>query len=203
MRRKIIAVGVVGCLAALIVAGVSVGQPQGRTGQRGGQRGMFDPAQMRQMMDQRMKEQLGCTDQEWQVLGPRVTKVMNLTRQTGMGAGMGRMSMGRRGQGGPGGPGGQRGQRGQDGQGGQDGQQGRRPRGPEGQEETALSSAADALRTTLENASAAPDDIKAKLTALRTVKEKARQELATAQKELREVLSLRQEAQLVLMGMLN
>ncbi len=194
MQRKMIAVGVVGCLAALIAAGVSVGQPQGRAGQRGGQRGMFDPAQMRQMMEQRMKEQLGCTDQEWQVLGPRVTKVMNLTRQTGMGPGMGRMFMGRRGQGGPGG---------QRGQGGQDGQQGRRPRGPFGQEETALSNASDALQTTLENASAAPDEIKAKLTALRTAKEKTRQELAAAQKELREVLSLRQEAQLVLMGMLN
>lgn len=195
MRRKVIAVGVVGCFVALIAAGVSMAQPpQGRNGQRGGQRGMFDPAQMRQMMEQRMKEQLGCTDQEWQVLGPRVTKVMNLTRQTGMGAGMGRMFMGGRrgGQGGPqGGP--------QDG-----GPAGRRgPRGPLGQEETVVSKASDALQTTLENASAAPDEIKAKLTALRTAKETARQELATAQKELREVLSLRQEAQLVLMGMLN
>jgi hypothetical protein len=194
MRRKMIAVGVAGCLVALIVAGVSVGQPQGRAGQRGGQRGMFDPAQMRQMMEQRMKEQLGCTDQEWQVLGPRVTKVMTLTRQTGMGAGMGRMFMGGRrgGQGGPqGGP--------QDG-----GRAGRRgARGPFGMEETAVSKASDALQTTLENASAAPDEIKAKLTALRTAKEKARQELATAQKDLRDVLSLRQEAQLVLMGMLN
>jgi hypothetical protein len=196
MRRKVIAVGVVGCLVALIAAGVSVGQPpQGRAGQRGGQRGMFDPEQMRQMMDQRMKEQLGCTDQEWQVLGPRVTKVMNLTRQTGMGAGMGRMFMGgRRGQAGPGG---------QQGQGGPGGQQGRRPRDPFGQQETAVGKASDALQTTLENASSSPDEIKTNLTALRTAKEKSRQELATAQKELRDVLTLRQEAQLVLMGMLN
>ena len=197
MRRKVIVVGVMGCLVALIAAGVSLAQPQGRAGQRGGQRGMFDPARMRQMMEQRMKEQLGVTDQEWQVLGPRLTKVMNLSRQTGMGAGMGRMFMGRRGQRGQGGQGGQ------DGQGGQGGQQGRRPRGPFGQEETAVSKASDALQTTLENASAAPDEIKTKLTALRTAREKTRQELATAQKELREVLTLRQEAQLVLMGMLS
>ena len=110
---------------------------------------------------------------------------------------MGRMFMGRRGQRGQGGQGGQ------DGQGGQGGQQGRRPRGPFGQEETAVSKASDALQTTLENASAAPDEIKTKLTALRTAREKTRQELATAQKELREVLTLRQEAQLVLMGMLS
>lgn len=194
MRRKVIVIGVMGCLVALIVAGVSVGQPQGRAGQRGGQRGMSDPARMRQMMEQRMKEQLGTTDQEWTIIGPRLTKVMNLSRQTGMGAGMGRMFMrGRRGpQGDPqGGP--------------QDTDRaGRRgARGPFGQEPTAVDNASDALQTTLENASATPDDIKAKLTALRTAKEKARQELATAQKELREVLTLRQEAQLVLMGMLN
>lgn len=193
MRRKVIVVGAMGCLVALIAAGVSIAQPP--QGGRGGQRGMFDPQQMRQMMEQRMKEQLGCTDQEWQVLGPRLTKVMNLSRQTQMGGGMGRMFMrGRRGQGGPmGGP-----PEGAP----QDANQ-RRPRGPFGQEETAVSKASDALQTTLENASATPDEIKAKLTALRTAKEKARQELATAQKELREVLSLRQEAQLVLMGMLN
>ena len=71
------------------------------------------------------------------------------------------------------------------------------------QEETAVSKASDALQTMLENASASPEEIKGKLTELRAAKEKARAELATAQKELREVLSLRQEAQLVLMGMLN
>jgi hypothetical protein len=196
MRRKVIVVGVMGCLVALIAAGVSMGQPQGQRGQRG----MFDPAQMRQMMEQRMKEQLGITDAEWQVIGPRLTKVMTLSRQTQMGGGMARMFMrGRRGQGGPmggpqGGPpegapqgGGRRGQRG----------------GPFGQEETAVSKASDALQTTLENAEATPEQIKAGMTALRNAKEKARQELATAQKELREVLSLRQEAQMVLMGMLN
>ena len=200
MRRKVIVVGVMGCLVALIAAGVSVGQPQGRAGQRGGQtghrggqRGMFDPARMRQMMEQRMKAQLGTTDQEWTIIGPRLTKVMNLSRQIGTGAGMARMFMrGRRGpEGGPQGGA-------QDGPGGR-----RRPRGPFGQEPTAVDNASDALQTTLENASATSDDIKAKLTALRTAKEKARQELATAQKELRDVLTLRQEAQLVLMGVLN
>ena len=97
MRRKVIVVGVMGCFVALVAAGVSMAQPP----QGPGGRGMFDPAQMRQMMEQRMKEQLGCTDAEWQVLGPRLTKVMTLSRQTQMGGGMGRMFMrGRRGQGG-------------------------------------------------------------------------------------------------------
>jgi hypothetical protein len=177
----------------LTLASVTVAQPQGRGGQRDGQRGgMFDPARMRQMMEQRMKEQLGATDAEWQVLGPRLTKVMNLSRQTG--GGMGRMMMGRRGrQGGPqGGP--------------QDQQRGDRRggRGPfGGGEPTAVDTAAEALQTTLSNTEATPEDIKAKLTAFRSAKEKAKQELAKAQQDLRQVLTLRQEAQLVLMGMLD
>jgi hypothetical protein len=147
---------------------------------------------MRQMMEQRMKEQLGATDEEWQVLGPRLTKVMNLSRQVG--SGMGRAFMGRRGRaGGPqGGP-----------QGGPpNGQRGGR-RGPFGGEPTAVDTAADALQTTLGNTEATADDIKAKLTAYRAAREKAKQELAKAQQDLRQVLTLRQEAQLVLMGMLD
>jgi hypothetical protein len=196
MVRKAISIGTVGCLVALVVAGLSMAQPQGRGGQGqgpGGPRGMrnFDPAQMQQMMEQRMQEQLGATAEEWKVLGPRVMKVMNLNRQVngGMG-GMFRMGMGgRRGgpqgdQAGPGGPSGRR--------------------GPFAQgEPTEIDKASEALQTTLESTAATPDEIKAKLTALRATKEKAKAELATAQQDLRQVLTLRQEAQLVLMGMLN
>lgn len=190
MRRKVITVGTVGCLVALMAAGLVVAQPQGRGGQRGGPGG-FDPARMRQMMEQRMKDQLGCTDDEWKVLGPRVTKVMNLSRQSRGGGGMGRMFMGRRG----GRPGDQQGNR-------QANRQGDR-RGPGGGEPSAVDTAGEALQTTLQNASAAPEEIKAKLTALRVAREKAKQELAIAQKQLKEVLTLRQEAQLVMMGMLD
>ncbi len=59
------------------------------------------------------------------------------------------------------------------------------------------------LRTVLENKDAKPDEIKAKLTALREAREKAKEELAKAQQGLRQGLNLRQEAQLVLMGLLN
>jgi len=196
MNRKVLTIAVVGTLVALAVASVSVGQPPqgqgGQRGQRGG--GMFDPAQMRQMMEQRMKEQLGATDEEWKVLGPRLTKVMNLNRQAG-GGGMGRGLMGRRG-GRAGGP--------------QGGPQGGPPNGPQGGrrgafggEPTAVDTAADALQTTLGNTEATAEDIKAKLTAYRAAREKAKQELAKAQQDLRQVLTLRQEAQLVLMGMLD
>ena len=196
MVRKGISVGIVGCVVALIAAGLCIAQPQGRGGQGqgpGGDRGPrdFDPERMQQMMQQRMQEQLGATAEEWKVLGPRVMKVMNLSRQVNTGAGgMFRMVMaGRRGgaQGGPGGP---------------DGPAGRR--GPMNQgEPTAVDKASEALETALENTAATPDEIKTKLTALRAAKEKAKAELATAQQELKQVLTLRQEAQLVLMGMLN
>jgi len=69
--------------------------------------------------------------------------------------------------------------------------------------QSAVEKAADQLQTTLENESASPEEIKKQLTTLRAEREKAKQELAKAQLELRQICTLRQEAQLVLMGMLN
>jgi len=59
------------------------------------------------------------------------------------------------------------------------------------------------LMVLLQNKEAKPAEIKAKLTALRAAKEKARQELAAAQQTLRQLMSLRQEAVLVLNGLLD
>jgi len=163
--------------------GPQAGAPQGRQAGPGGRQ--FDPAQMRQMMEQRMREQLGATEQEWKVLGPRVMKVSELNRQTsGFGRGFGGPGFGGR-RGGPQG----------DPQGGQ-------PGAPQ-RELTAVEKASEQLQTTLENTAATPDQIKAQLTALRAAKEKTKQELAVAQQELRKVVTVRQEAQLVLMGMLD
>jgi hypothetical protein len=145
---------------------------------------MFDPEQMRQMMEQRMKEILGATDDEWKVLGPRVMKVQELSRQTsGPGRGM-MMMFGRGMRGGPG---------------------GNRPGGPMGmnRELTETEKAQEQLQTLLEDTATTPDKIKEQLTKLRAAREKDKAELAKAQKSLREVLTLRQEATLVLMGMLD
>ncbi len=196
MRSKMITVGVVACVVALVVAGLGLAQPPARgdrgdqaqrgPGQRGGQ---FDPAQMRQRMTERLKEQLGADDQSWKVIEPRLMKVMELNRQSS-GFGRGGMFFG-----------GFRGPR--------PGEAGRGPgdrRGPQGQAnapQSPVEKATEQLRTTLENQSASPEDIKNQLTALRAAREKAKQELATAQQELRQILTLRQEAQLVLMQMLN
>jgi hypothetical protein len=197
MSRKGMMVGVVACVLALVLGGTSLAQPpagggQGGQGQRGnrGRGGQFDPAQMRQRMADRMKEQLGADDAAWKVLEPRLTKVMELNRQVSGGPGRGMMMFG-----------GFRGQRG----GANNGQppDRQRPPGMENRELTALEKAEQQLQTTLENQSASADTIKAQLTAVRNEREKVRQELATAQQELRQILTVRQEALLVLMGQLS
>jgi len=59
------------------------------------------------------------------------------------------------------------------------------------------------LRETLNNKNAPADQIKAKLTAFRSAQEQNRQELAKARQNLLQILTLRQEALLVLNGLLD
>jgi hypothetical protein len=203
MQKRMLTIGVVACVLALVIGGLCLAQPQGGQGgrQRGGNQaapgqrggGNFDPAQMaemRQRMADRMKERLGVDDEAWKVMEPRLTKVTELNRQQMM-AGRGGMM----------GFGGVRGQRGGE-QGGPQGQRRQLP-GQENREVTAVEKATETLNATLENQSASADTIKQQLTALRAAREKARQELATARQELRQILTVRQEAMLVLDGTLD
>ena len=80
---------------------------------------------------------------------------------------------------------------------------GRGQRGGDQQAESAVAVASRELRTVLENTGASADEIGRKLTALREAREKARVELVAAQKELKELVTVRQEAVLVSMGMLD
>jgi hypothetical protein len=136
--------------------------------------GNFDPAQMQQFMMQRVQEQLGITnDTDWSAIQPLVQKVMDAQRAAR--GNMGRM-FGRGGPGGGGGPGGF-------------GQQQSDP-------------AADALQQALD--SSAPTDQIKDLLAKYQASQKAKQAtLATAQNDLRKVLTVQQEAQATLMGLLN
>jgi hypothetical protein len=188
LRKQVVGIGIVACVVALVLGGLCIAQPPaGGQGGRGGPGGQFDPAQMRQRMMDRMKEQLGADDASWKVLEPRLMKVMELSRQAdGMGRG-GMFGM----------MGGMRGQRGGNNAGDQGGRQ-RPQRDPATM--TPVEKAQEQLRTTLENQSAPPEEIKKNLTALREAREKARQELATAQQELKKILTVRQEALLVMMG---
>jgi len=152
-------------------------------------RGNFDPAQARERMEARMKEQLGVSDDEWKVLQPKVEKVMTAQRDARAGGG-GFGGGGRRGGGGANG-------------GGAAGGAGGGGGGAANQPESAVAKAQTDLRTTLENQNASAQDINAKLTALRAARAKAKGELESAQKELKEVLTARQEAVFVSMGMLE
>jgi len=199
MQRRMITIGVVACVLALVIGGLCLAQPpQGgrqRGGDQGGQRGerpAFDPAQMQQRRAEFMKQQLGASDDEWKVIEPRLNKVMELNRDAMAG-----------GRGGMFGFGGMRPGRGGDQ--GATARGGERPRfpGQENRQPSAVEKAADTLSTTLENQSASPETIKQQLTALRAARTKAQNDLAAAQQELRQILSLRQEAVLVLNGTLN
>lgn len=148
-----------------------------RGGGPGGGPGNFDPEQMRQRMMERYREQLGVKDDaEWKLISERIEKV-NEVRRDSMRGGLGMMFGGRGGPGGPGGGGGR-------GWGGEP--------NPD----------AEALQKAIE-ANAPADEIKAKLAKHRASVKARDEKLAKAQDDLKEVLSLKQEAQAVLMGLLK
>ncbi|MGC4034225.1 MAG: hypothetical protein QM754_21305 [Tepidisphaeraceae bacterium] len=158
------------------------GGRQQRGGGNGGGGGNFDPAQFQQMRLERIKEQLGAQDDEWKVIEPKLSKIMDAQRQAmagGMGMGGGR---GGRGGGGGGGPGGG------------------------GQEQTPTTKVGIA-RAELDKAtksdSASPEDIDKKLQAYRAARTEAQTSLETARKDLKELLTPKQEAILVLNNILE
>ena len=61
----------------------------------------------------------------------------------------------------------------------------------------------NALRTAVENEGTSPEEIKAKLAAVRNQRQKATAELTQAREELKKVVTVRQEATLVSMGILE
>ena len=190
MLRRTVQIGVVAGILALMLAGFSIAQ-QGTGAWRGGGRGNFDPAQFRQRLRERMKEQLGVTDDaEWKVLEPQLLKVMQLNQQALMGRFRGLFGMFAGGRAGAGG----------------DNADGQAPlargSGPNG-EMTALDKANAQLRTTLVNPSSSPDDIKKALATVREAWAKVQQDRAAAQVDLKKILTLRQEAVLVEMGQLE
>jgi hypothetical protein len=162
------------------------GQGQGNRGNRqrgqGGQNN-FDPAAMRDRMMARYKEQLGSNDEEWKVLQPKLEKVLNAQRDS--------RSRDFGGRGGRGGPGGTRGGNNNNAQAQAD------------QNQSAVTRAAAELRTAVEDKATNAETLASKVTALREAKEKAKADITAAQKELRELLTARQEAVLVSGGILD
>lgn len=174
-KVALIALGV-----TLFMAGSAFAQGRGNRG--GGQGGAggpgggnFDPTAMRQRFMDRFKEQLGVTDDEWKVILPKLEKVMTAQSDT-RGGGFGGMG-GRGGRGGRG--------------------------GGDTAAQSEMAKASAELRTVLENKNASAEEIATKLKAYRDARDKAQTALETAQKELKELLTARQEAILVRDGMLK
>ncbi len=133
-------------------------------------------AEMLRRRDERMREQLGATEAEWtKVLKPRLEKVQTLQRQMRGGFGGFRF-------------------------------RGRRTRPAEGAAARELSDVekkTQALRNLLDDEASGAGAIKAALGALRKSRVNTQKELDAARKKLREVVTLRQESRLVLMGVLD
>ena len=165
-------------------------QRDGERPQRGGertdraQRMRGTPEQMQDMMLERMKTRLKVTDEKWTAVKPLLKKVGTLRAQLNPRS-RGGMFGGRGGRGG---------------------------RGPrEGTEQpptkeppkTGVEKAADELQTLLRAKDPDAAQIKAKLAALRSEKEKVKKDLAKAETALKAQLTAEQEANLVLMGQIN
>lgn len=202
------------------------GPPQARPGGPQGGPGNFDPEQMRQRMMERMRDQFGVKDDaEWKVLSDRLNAVMEARRNamTGSGFGMGgpggpggRMGGGDR-QGGPGGPGGPDAQgenRARRGPSGPDGAPAEGERGPgfrSGQGgpgggpmgfNRQPNPELEALQKAIQEEAPA-EEVKTKLEALRAARKAKEEALEKAQASLREILTARQEAIAVTMGIIK
>jgi hypothetical protein len=174
IKPSILAVG----LAALLV-GAANSRAQGP--------GNFDPAQFQQMMMDRIKERLEvANDDEWRVIQERVERIMQARFAVGFG-GMSFGGFGRRG-----------GRNGEPGDSGQRGSRGGFASLFNAQPNLEVEDLQKAL-----DAKASTDDLKAKLAKLREANKVKQTRLEKAQEELRQVLTVRQEAAAVLMGLLQ
>jgi hypothetical protein len=175
-------------ITASFLMGVTPLTAQPAPGGQGGNRP--DPAQMRQMMMERMRERFDVKDDaEWKILETRIEKVTTARQQAGGGFGGGMRGMMRPPGGGQGGPNATAGQPGQ--QGGRRGGFGPEPSAEEADLQKAL------------DGKASNDELKTKLAALRESRKAKQAALVAAQEELRKVLSVKQEAEAYLMGLVQ
>jgi hypothetical protein len=173
-RRSVLWI-VVGALAMPALA-LAQDRPEGDRSDRSDRRRGFDPAAFREQIETRVKEELAASDDEWKIIQPKLEKVFDARRAGGGGFFGG-------------------GFRGSSDRGSSD-RSSDRPR-------SAVEEAQRDLEKTLENKSASADEIKSKIQALREARDKAKHELASAQKDLKDVLTQRQEAFLVMRGFLD
>jgi len=171
-----------GVAAALFLGAGNVSAQNGGGG--GGGRGNFDPAQMQQRMMDNVREQLGLTnDTDWNAIQPLVQKVMDARRDT-MGGGMGRL-LGR-------------GNRGGNNNNANANNNGARRGGFGG----TPSPEAEALQKAIDD-NAPTAQVKAALAKYHASQKDKQAKLVQAQENLRKVLTVKQEAQAALLGLVE
>ncbi len=180
---------------ASLAAGLFLGTQSLSAQGQGQGRGNFDPEQMRQRMMDRYKEQMGVTDDaEWKVIQERVEKVVAAQREARTGGGLAGMF-------GAGGGGRRQGQGG-----GNNNNAEATPGAPRGGGRGGLggepSPEAEALQKAIESKASA-EELKTKLAKFRDARKDKEAKLEKAQADLQKVLSARQEAGAVLVGLLK
>jgi hypothetical protein len=157
-------------------------------GPGGGPGGNFDPAQMRQQMMDRMREQFDVKDDaEWKLISTRIEKVMEARREAGGGFGGGMM-------------GGMRPQRrNADANADPNQPQQQRRRGGMG---GAPNPDVEALQKAVDDKATA-DELKAKMAKVRESRKAGEAKLEAAQEDLRKVLNTKQEAVALLNNLLK
>ena len=169
-------------IAAVLFLGAGKVSAQNDNGGGGGGRGTFDPAQMQQRIMSNVRDQLGFTnDTEWNAIQPMVQKVMDARRDVGFGS-MGRLFG--------------RGNRG--GNNNADANNGGRRGGFGG----TPSPEAEALQKAIDD-NAPVAQIKAALAKYKASQKAKQAKLVQAQENLRKVLTIKQEAQASLLGLVD
>lgn len=200
--RNLIATSVLGlCVSLAIPYAMAQGGPGGPPGRGPNGEGFGSPGQMQQRMIDNVQTVIEATDDEWAAIKPLVKSVVDARSTVSALSGGRGMGMGPGGPGAPGGPGGP-GRMDRQGQAGpprvRAGSRMNRPAGG-----PARAAEVENLQNVLDNANATSDEVAEKLAALRKARKEAAAKLDTAQSTLREVLTVRQEAALVLTGLLD
>ena len=136
--------------------------------------------EFRRRIAERMRERLEVNNEEWTALEPRIERILQLRSSTRVG--FGRRSRSGREFGASGRTSGQ---------------------GASRREPSAVQQRVAALRELLDDDSVTNEQITKGLTELRKAREEARAELDKARKDLRDLVTLKQEAYFVVMGFLN
>lgn len=133
-------------------------------------------------MTEKMRDMVGATPEEWTVLQPRIEKVQTLQREQTTSSFRGYALL----------------------MGGSDRSRSRTPRsGDPNAQPSLLEQKTKDLQTSVENKETSPEELKMRLAAIRDAKARAKADLARNQEELRQLLTVRQEAVLVMLGVLE